>query len=469
MKKKALTCILVVMIGSFATSQNVPLDSMYLGQTSPGATPRVFKLAVSPGTFAAERIAISNDGSEIIYSELKAYYPISLPKVKRYIYSDNHWIGPFSVADGYLAPALSVTSDTLFYQDDSVRTFLSIKNGSGWNTPKRILNTLISPHYFQSTNNGNYYISSRSEDALGGADWCRVYMDGNDTTALSLGIPLNTGSDNLDFCVSRDESFMIISRPSGLSISYSKEDGNWTNPKNLGSTINFGLGMWGSYVSADNKYLFYTTGTQQDYSDVNVYWVRVDSLIDHLKQTNFVPYLKNKINNQTDTVGYSFNFTIPDNTFVDDDGNETLTFDARLSNGKVLPSWLTFDTISGTFSGTPISEETINIRVKAIDDSGAYALTLFKIDIKKPYSIDQKKVQGMRIFPNPTKGLLHISIGEVSEKIGYVEITNLEGKVILADAIKKETSYDLSENPKGVYLLKLMIENELFFSKICIQ
>ena len=32
--------------------------------------------------------------------------------------------------------------------------------------------------------------------------------------------------------------------------------------------INFGKGMWGPYITADYKYLFYTTGTKPDYSDV---------------------------------------------------------------------------------------------------------------------------------------------------------------------------------------------------------
>jgi hypothetical protein len=36
-------------------------------------------------------------------------------------------------------------------------------------------------------------------------------------------------------------------------------------------------------VSPDSKYLFNTTGTKPDYSDVFVYWVRIDSMIDNLR------------------------------------------------------------------------------------------------------------------------------------------------------------------------------------------
>jgi len=60
-------------------------------------------------------------------------------------------------------------------------------------------------------------------------------------------------------------------------------DGSWTNPANFGPVIDFGLGSWGPYVTPDNKYLFYSTGTKWDYSDVHVYWVRIDGMIDTRK------------------------------------------------------------------------------------------------------------------------------------------------------------------------------------------
>lgn len=83
--------------------------------------------------------------------------------------------------------------------------------------------------------------------------------------------------------------------------------------------------MWGPYVTPDNKYLFYTTGTKPDYSDVNVYWVRVDGLIDSLKKTNIPPYAKHKIKSPTGIIGLSYNYTIPDDTFFDEDGNNSFT------------------------------------------------------------------------------------------------------------------------------------------------
>jgi hypothetical protein len=224
--------------------------------------------------------------------------------------------------------------------------------------------------------------------------------------------------------------------------------------------------MWGPYVSSDNKYLFYTTGTQPDYSDTYVYWVRIDSLMDSLMYTNFVPYLKNKITDQTVVKGESFTFSIPDSTFIDDDGNNTLIYHATLTNGSPLPSWLTFDTISATFTGTPEIVQTLNIRVKATDTAGADAATTFKIKVEEPTLINPVKGQGFRIFPNPTKGIFTVSLDAVSSEMASLEIMNLEGKVILRKTLINDIGIDLADKPNGLYILDMVINDEIFHQMV---
>ena len=259
-----LKSILISAVFSFLATacitQSTSTESLYLGQTPPGDTPKIFPLSVNKGFFAAERIAISNDGRDIYYSEIKGYYPIRGENIKKYSFSDGKWTGPFDLFEGY-APALSATGDTMYFErkdfERSSAMYISVKNGPDWGNPKRILIQLDAAHYYQATRNGNYYISSKPRNGAGLSDWCRVLITGADTVALSLGRPLNTGAENLDFFVSRDESFMIVTNRPGLAISYRNNDGSWTNPRNFGAKINFGLGSWGPYVTPDNKYLFY--------------------------------------------------------------------------------------------------------------------------------------------------------------------------------------------------------------------
>jgi hypothetical protein len=376
--RSILISAIYFIVASCSSSQET--GSLYLGQTPPGNTPVIFPLAVKQGFFAAERIAISNDGMEIYYSEIKGYYPNTGESVKKYSFSGDKWTGPVTLFEGFAAPALSATGDTM-YLETNFETFISVKNDSRWTEPKRILSGLDSAHYYHDTGKGSYYISSKSGNGAGLSDWCKVSIIGADTTVSSLGRPLNTGGENLDFFVSRDESFMIVTNRPQLAISYKKEDGSWTNPRSLGPKINFGLGSWGPWVTPDNIYLFYSTGTKPDYSDVAVYWVRIDGIIDSLKHTNQSPYIKSFIEDQTAAVRQPFRFTIPDNIFFDDDNNDPLTYSISLMNGDPLPSWISFDCETKSISGTPLESGELTIRVVVMDLQKATAYCPVKIII----------------------------------------------------------------------------------------
>jgi hypothetical protein len=380
MKTISFTFLFLLLLAA-GFAQPIPMDSLYLSQITPGGIPEVFKLQASPGHFAAERIAISNDGKEIFYSEIKSYYPISSARIKNFSFTGGKWTGPFILFEGYFAPALSATGDTMYFENGTSETYFSVKKESKWSTPVRILSRLDEAHYMQVTNNGDCYISSRPKNTVGLGDWCKLNFAGPDTTAISLGTPLNAAWNNLDFFISRDESFMIVTTLFGLGISYPKTDGSWTNPRVLGTGINFGLGTWGPYVTPDNKYLFYTTGTKEDYSDVNVYWAQIDGLTDSLKQTNIPPYFKNKIKNQYEFVGDRYKFTIPSDSFYDEDGDTVFIYSATLIDGSILPRWLNFDVSAKTFSCKPTEPAELLIKVTATDSGNDSGIGVFKLSI----------------------------------------------------------------------------------------
>lgn len=80
-------------------------------------------------------------------------------------------------------------------------------------------------------------------------------------------------------------------------------------------------------------------------------------------------------------VGQTFNFTIPESTFFDEDSNIPLTYSAALINGNPLPSWLSFNPGTRTFSGKPIETGELKIKVIATDTEKASALCLLTIMI----------------------------------------------------------------------------------------
>jgi hypothetical protein len=359
---------------------------LFLGQTPPGNTPQVFPLAVKTGFFAAERVAISDDGRNIYYTEIKGYYPIRGEIIKRFTYTDGEWTGPSDLFEGY-APALSLTGDTMYLERDEDNgeacTYISVRNGKVWGNPEKILTSLDTAHYFQATNKGNYYISSKTVIGAGLSDWCKVVFSGKDTIVSSLGRPLNTSGENQDFFISRDESFMIVTNRPALGISYHKPDGSWTSPKIFDKKINFGLGSWGPWVTPDNKYLFYSTGTKADYSDVAVYWVRIDNLIDSMKTTNQSPYIMSLIQDQPAVAGQLFTFKVPDNIFFDDDSKEPLTYTAKIPDGSPIPAWLSFNPSTRSFSGIPAEPGVLTVYVFVTDSDNATAFCPVKIIISQ--------------------------------------------------------------------------------------
>jgi hypothetical protein len=460
--KTFLIAIYLFVLISISLAQPIPPDSLYLGQAAPtGKTPKRFNLPVSPQSFYAERIAISNDGKEIYYTVIRRYYPTAGDTVKCFRYAGNKWTGPFNIFEGYLAPALSLTGDTIYIQNNATvaQTLYSVRNGTGWSNPQRIFYGLNWAHYFQVTNSGKYYISSVPNAGLGSTDWCRLYMSGTDTSVLSLGLPVSTPAENLDFHVSKDESFMIIAK-GRLNVSFHKNNGGWTNPKDLGSEINFGLGMWGTYVSADNKYLFYSTGTNPNYSDVGIYWSRIDGLLDSLKHTNFVPYLKNQIPNQTDTVGQTLNYTFPDSTFIDDDGNNTLTYSATLNSGSPLPSWISFNPSTRTFAFNPTAIGSTDIKVIATDSANSSVTCTFTLNVVDHTFIHESNGQIIndyklfQNFPNPFNPSTVISYSLINNSNVILKLYNVLGKQIatLVNSYQKRGMYDINLNMNDLNL-----------------
>ena len=88
--------------------------------------------------------------------------------------------------------------------------------------------------------------------------------------------------------------------------------------------------------------------------------------------SNSAPLITNTIPDQAVAEDASWSYVVPANTFSDADGN-TLTYTASLASGAALPSWLTFNAATRTFSGTPPLNfnGNIDLRVAASDGTAS--------------------------------------------------------------------------------------------------
>ncbi|MFA6127740.1 MAG: putative Ig domain-containing protein [Bacteroidales bacterium] len=480
--KTSLLPIVLLFLASACFAQSIPPASMYLGQQVPGITPKVFQLPVTPGLAAAERITITTDNKEIYYGELDNW-PATSSRIKYYKYSGTSWQGPFVVFEGYVAPSLS-PNDSIMYMQKNLNnntlscTFYSLRNGTGWTVPQRLLSMNRNTHYFQETNLKNYYTAGSPTSTGSATDLCNLYIRNGDTTLQNLGKPINTTATENDFFISRDESYIIFCRfiegsASDLFISYKTDNGRWTNPKTLGPQVNTPNPNWEAcpFVTKDNKYLFFMRGGNA-LSSYFIYWVAIDNLIDSLRQTNFTPYVRYTLQNQTFKTGRSNSFAISDSSFIDDNGNNTLTYTASLSNGNPLPSWLSFDPDSCSFIGTPTEAGSFYVKVTATDPAAASAMATFTLRVTDASGIDEQALEkSIQVFPNPARETVNLSFGTTGYKSAIISVTDQIGREIYTATIHNSqlATINLPGNPAGIYFLSLNIDGTLLRKKIILE
>ncbi|MBD2043131.1 putative Ig domain-containing protein [Microcoleus sp. FACHB-672] len=102
-----------------------------------------------------------------------------------------------------------------------------------------------------------------------------------------------------------------------------------------------------------------------------------------IDNVNDAPTVATAIAEQNTDAGTAYNFTFDVNIFNDIDG-DPLTYTAKLTNGSILPAWLTFNAANHTFSGTPSNGDaaTLSIDVQASDGNGGSVTETFNLVVK---------------------------------------------------------------------------------------
>jgi Ca2+-binding RTX toxin-like protein len=99
---------------------------------------------------------------------------------------------------------------------------------------------------------------------------------------------------------------------------------------------------------------------------------------------NSPPSLAAELFNQRIYQNQDVEFRLREGAFSDPDDGDTLTYAATKADGEPLPSWLSFDAVTQTFSGTPGNSDVgvLSIKVTATDTSGATAFDVFDLTIE---------------------------------------------------------------------------------------
>jgi uncharacterized delta-60 repeat protein len=102
--------------------------------------------------------------------------------------------------------------------------------------------------------------------------------------------------------------------------------------------------------------------------------------------TNTAPTRVGDITNQVASTRAPFELVVPTGNFADTDPADSLTYSASLVGNGPLPSWLTFNAATRTFTGSPtianITPAPLAIRVTATDRTGAFAVDDFELSVR---------------------------------------------------------------------------------------
>ena len=174
------------------------------------------------------------------------------------------------------------------------------------------------------------------------------------------------------------------------------------------------------------------------------------------------PPIATTLKDQKFYVGYSFSFSLPEDSFKDYDG-DSLTYTATLKNGLTLPSWLSFNNESRMFSANPLDGNigTYVVNVTADDGNGGIASSDFTINVVKNKPPISKNLQNATIIVNQTffYAFSADTFQDPDDDILTLTATLNDGSILPSWITFNASSYEFTGNPTtdniGLYYIKV--------------
>jgi len=489
---KALILFLIMLFFTNNKVFNQEITINYFEQEPPNEIAQIFApdFISKDGQFV-QNCCFSPDGKEFLYVLTDGFWSFS--KIMYSKYTEGQWTIPDTISFSKdvvtsLVPFFSYDGQKIFFISNgrkgynSADIWMSQRTENEWGEPERLNNKVNSENdewEVSIAKNGNLYFSSDRPGGKGLFDIYKAeYNDGKYDTIKNLGFPINTNSADECPYIAPDESFLIFNswktnenfRGNNIYISYRKSDGGWTNPKDLGKAVNTDLLDIYPYITPDSGYIMFTRREKSNDNDnySHLYWIK-NTIIDSLKNTNFIPYVLNSTPVIIAETGKEFVFQIPENTFYDDDSDDTLTLSAVLTNGNDLPEWLHFNPVTNIITGTPVNSGFINIQIIATDNEGESVSDNLFINVKGTTGIEKNQNTVLQVSPNPVNDKINISLNNSSVQKFNIQLFDITGNLILTKNVYQEESINIEEFNNGIYFLCANYNNVKSYVKVMIK
>ncbi len=303
----SFSLIFLVRITSFSqveTNQDPgysKLKGPYLGQKPPSETAELFAPGIISTNEREALYGVFDNGSCIIFDRTpKGFtdwenYPV-------YIFQETNgsWSGPvltkYPGKPWYFNHPNPVNGKEIWYgwwlplDENGSITNLDIwkvkYDQDQWGEPEKLaypINTEYFDVWPSITRDGVLYFFSNREGGIGRADIYRsVPENGKYLSVENLGPKINAAGVDHDPCISADGSFLIFSSDrkgslgrDDLFVAFELEDGEWTDPINLGERINSEASENRPILTPDEKYLFFTSTRN---GNLDIFWVSVETI-----------------------------------------------------------------------------------------------------------------------------------------------------------------------------------------------
>ncbi|MBW4517516.1 MAG: putative Ig domain-containing protein [Timaviella obliquedivisa GSE-PSE-MK23-08B] len=173
----------------------------------------------------------------------------------------------------------------------------------------------------------------------------------------------------------------------------------------------------------------------------------VSDAFDLVVTANTAPTVTSAIADQMINANSDFNFALAANTFSSVDPGDSLTFTAQLDSGGALPTWLSFNATTQTFSGKPTNAQAgaINVKVTATDGAGVAVSDVFNLKVNAVVTPVPSGTPGTPVISG-TPTTPGISVTPIKGVGDDLTIRGTEGRDRLIGTSKNETLIGGSSN-----------------------
>jgi len=131
---------------------------------------------------------------------------------------------------------------------------------------------------------------------------------------------------------------------------------------------------------------------------------------------------------------------------------------------SVTPVGTQYYDVAATFNATGMAPGFYHLDITVTDNGIPAGVTtkqfVFEVIYDASAQIDETTSAAFKMYPNPTEGMFTISVNDNLES-PQVVVNDLSGKVLLTQAIAHQEQIDLSSLSDGVYMVSILVANEV--------